>query len=108
MKRSGRPDDNWHEEGRALFAEGMKPRAIGLRLGVSADRVCRALDPGYAAHRNELSRKNRTGRPRHRQEAERPPILATERTVVKELWDGRRISLPRVAWLERPMPGASA
>ncbi len=105
MKRTGRTDDDWHGEAHALFAEGMKPIVIARQLGVSKERVCRVIDPGYAARRNELKRNNRIGRPQRRYTKPQPQISGTNRSVVKELWDGTRISLPRVAWLDRPMPG---
>ena len=85
----------------------MSIKNIGLRLGVSIDRASRVLDPTYAARRAKSIRLNRVhvavcDREQHH------AVTPTARSIVKELSDGTRISLPRVAWLERPMPGASA
>ncbi|MBS9476213.1 hypothetical protein KIP89_03745 [Ancylobacter sp. VKM B-3255] len=92
-----------------MHASGDPVGRIARVLGVSRDRVSRLLDPTYAAKRAAQVKARRAihGRPIDR--ARRPEISEGEGTIVKERGDGSRISLPRVRWLERPMPeGRSA
>jgi len=107
MKSAGRTDTLWHDEALQLRAGGMSIKNIGLRLGVTIDRVSRVVDPTYAARKARTLRLNRIQNGRCKR-VQRREITTSERSIVKELSDGTRISLPRVAWLERPMPGASA
>jgi hypothetical protein len=93
----------WQAEAISMHRAGEPADRIARVLGVTRDRVCRLVDPTYAERRAAQVRASREFK--HRSDRPRPPeILPTERTVVRELWDGTRVSLPRVRWLERPMP----
>lgn len=96
---------SWEEEARRRRAAGEKITPISIALGISRYRILCATDPEFSAKRAEQVRHTRRPeRYRARPEPVRPEIVATERTIVKEMCDGTRISLPRVAWLERPLP----
>lgn len=93
----------WHAEAISMHAAGEPAGRIARILGVTRDRVSRLVDPTYAERRAAQVRANRKLKPR----SDRPrplEIVPTERSVVRELWDGTRVSLPRVRWLERPIP----
>lgn len=106
MKRTGRADDDWQDEARALHTHGMSLTAISRKLDVSWTRVRCLLDPSYAEARNVRSAvARRAARPSRSYQSTRPQPEPTERSIIRVMCDGTRISLPRVAWLERPMPG---
>lgn len=104
MRQLDRDSPAWHGEAIFMRAEGVPVGKIARIFGVTRDRVLRVVDPTYADKRAAQIRANRVRNPVRSDRPQRPEIVPTERSVVRELWDGTRVSLPRVRWLERPIP----
>lgn len=103
MGRSLTDTTGWREKARQLHRKGETVAAIARQINLSAQAVRGAIDPEHNERRAEMRR----ARLRHEREiAVKPALTDTPRSIVKEQPDGTQISLPRVTWLERPMPGA--
>lgn len=96
----------WRAQALAMHASGDPVGKIARVLCVSRDRVSRLVDPAYATKRAAQVRARRTILGRRSDRPRRPEVTEGEGIIIKERCDGSRISLPRVRWLERPMPEA--